>query len=597
MKNKKCDIRHIFCGTILQLQKLVPFMQKNRNEIVDALMVHKKAFWAVAAFSFVINFLYLVPSIYMLQVYDRVLTSRNEFTLLMLTILAAGLYGLMSFSEFIRSQILIRVGNAIDEVMSKRVFTATFESNLKSAGVNSNVALSDLNVIRQFVTGNGLFAFLDAPWFPIYLAVIFLLHPSLGFLALVGAVILIVLAYATEKLSKDPLKSANEHAVAANSFANSNLRNSEVIEAMGMLAPLIRRWYKHQAKMLGQQTIASNRAANISAITKFVRLFLQSAGLGLGALLVIEGKATPGIMIAASILISRTLAPVELLIGTWRGFSTARTAFERLTKLLISFPERNPGMNLPAPKGQISFENVYATPPRGKMAVLKGLNFKIAVGDVVGVIGPSASGKSTLARLMVGVWPAQGGKVRIDGADIYQWDKNQLGPHIGYLPQDIELFSGTVSENIARFSEFEGQEVVAAATRAGVHQMILNFPSGYDTQIGEGGSALSGGQKQRLGIARALYGSPNLVVLDEPNSNLDDAGEGALVSTIKELKNLGKTVIVITHRPNVLQVVDKLLVMNEGSVMAYGPRDEVLQTLTKGKQKIQQTVTPLKPQS
>lgn len=572
-------------------------MQKNRNEIVDALLVHKKAFWAVASFSFVINFLYLVPSIYMLQVYDRVLTSRNEFTLLMLTILVIGLYALMSFSEFIRSQILIRVGNAIDEVMSKRVFTATFENNLRSAGASPSAALSDLNVIRQFVTGNGLFAFLDAPWFPIYLAVIFLLHPSLGFLALFGSIILVALAYATEKLSKNPLKLANEQSVAANSFANSNLKNAEVIEAMGMLDPLIQRWYKHQAKMLEQQTVASNRAANISAITRFVRLFLQSAGLGLGALLVIEGKATPGIMIASSVLISRTLAPVELLIATWRSFSSARTALERLTKLLIALPARKRGMSLPAPKGEISFENVFATPPGGKSAVLKSLNFKIAVGDIVGVIGPSASGKSTLARLMVGVWPAQVGKVRIDGADIYQWDKNQLGPYIGYLPQDIELFSGTVAENIARFGEFEGQEVVTAAMRSGVHQMILNFPTGYDTQIGDGGSILSGGQKQRIGIARALYGNPSLIVLDEPNSNLDDVGEAALVATIKELKNLGKTVVVITHRANVLQVVDKLLVMNDGSVMTYGPKDQVLQTLTKNKQQIQQSTSSTKAQS
>lgn len=570
---------------------------QNKNEIIDAVRVHKKAFLAVASFSFVINFLYLVPSIYMLQVYDRVLTSRNEFTLLMLSLLVVGLYGLMSFSEYIRSQILIRVGNAIDEVMSKRVFTATFENNLKLRSGNPNVALSDLNMIRQFVTGNGLFAFLDAPWFPIYLAVTFLLHPALGFLALVGTIILIILAYATKKLSSEPLKLANEHAVAANSFANNNLRNAEVIEAMGMLAPLIQRWYRHQARMLEQQTVASNRAANISAITKFVRLILQSAGLGLGALLVLEARVTPGVMVAASILISRSLAPVEQLIGSWNGFSSAKAAFDRLTELLKFYPKREEGMNLPPPKGEISFENVFATPPGGKTPVIRGVNFKISVGDVVGVIGPSASGKSTLARLMVGVWPAQVGKVRIDGADIYQWDKNQLGPYMGYLPQDIELFGGTVAENISRFGESDSQEVISAASRAGIHQMILNFPSGYDTQIGDAGGVLSGGQKQRLGIARALYGSPSVVVLDEPNSNLDEVGETSLVATIKELKNLGKTVVVITHRLNVLQVVDKLLVMNEGALMAYGPRDEIFQALAKNKQQIQQSPNPVKSSS
>jgi ATP-binding cassette subfamily C exporter for protease/lipase len=560
-----------------------------KNEVSDAIVAHKKAFWVVACFSFVINFLYLAPSIYMLQIYDRVLTSRSEFTLLMLTILVAGMYGIMAFSEYIRSQILIRVGNAVDQVMSKRVFTATFESNLRNGNSNSSVALSDLNNVRQFVTGNGLFAFLDVPWFPIYLTVIYLLHPSLGVLALVGAVILIGLAYANEKLSKEPLEAANQHAVLANNFASSNLRNAEVIEAMGMLQPLMHRWYKNQSKMLEQQTIASNRAANISAVTRFVRLLLQSGGLCLGALLVISGDVTPGVMIAASILIGRTLAPVELLIGTWRTFSSARTAFERLTKLLEMLPERKVGMSLPPPRGEISLENVFCTPPGGKSAVLKSLNFKILTGDVVGIIGASASGKSTLARLIVGVWPAQVGKVRLDGADIYQWNKDELGPHIGYLPQDIELFNGTVAENIARFSEINSAEVVNAANRSGVHQMIFGLSNGYDTQIGDGGNILSGGQKQRLGIARALYGSPSLIVLDEPNSNLDDVGEAALVQTIKELKTLGKTVVIVTHRPNILQVVDKLLVMKDGSILTYGPKDQVLQVLAKGKQQIQQS--------
>lgn len=556
------------------------------NEILKAISIHKKAFWAVAIFSFCINFLYLTPSIYMLQVYDRVLTSRNEFTLMMLTLLVIGMYAIMSFFEFIRSQILIRVGNAVDEVMSKRVFVASFESNLRAAGANPALALGDLNSIRQFVTGNGLFAFLDVPWFPIYLAVIFMLHPWLGMLALVGAIILVVLAYLTEKLSKDPLKAANEHANAASNFANSNLRNAEVIEAMGMLNPMIDKWYKHQSSMLMQQTVASNRAANIAAITKFTRLFLQSAGLGLGAVLVIEGKATPGVMIAASILISRTLGPVELVISTWKSFSAARTSFERLSKLLDIHPARQVGMSLPPPKGQLSLENVYCTPPGGRAAVLKGLNFNLPPGSVVGIVGPSASGKSTLARLLVGVWPAQVGKVRLDGADIYQWDKTELGPHVGYLPQDIELFGGTVAENIARFGDIDSQEIVNAANMAGVHQMILSLPNGYDTQIGDGGGILSGGQRQRIGIARALYRNPSLIVLDEPNSNLDEAGEVSLISTIKQLKALGKTVLIITHRPNVLLAVDQLLVMKEGSILTLGPRDKVLQIASKGQPQI-----------
>lgn len=554
-------------------------MQNNKNEIFQAVSKHKTAFWAVAAFSFVINFLYLTPSIFMLQVYDRVITSRSQFTLLMLALIAIGMYLVSACLELARSQVLIRVGNAIDEVLSKRVFTATFENNLRVGVGNPSTALGDLNNIRQFVTGNGLFAFLDAPWMPIYLIVIFLLHPVLGFFALFGALILVALTYLTEKVSKEPLSKANQHAMAANNFANSNLRNAEVIEAMGMLTPLIKRWYKHQANMLEQQTIASQRAASISAVTKFCRMILQSGALGLGAWLVIKGEATPGIMIAASILVGRSLAPVELLIGTWKQFTAAKNSYERLNKLLEVLPPRESGMSLPTPKGNISIEGVFATPPGAKAAVLRNINLQIQSGDVVGVIGPSASGKSTLARLMVGVWPAQVGKVRLDGADIYQWNKDELGPAIGYLPQDIELFNGTVAENIARFGDINAEQVVAAATMAGVHQMILNLPNGYDTPLGEAGSVLSGGQRQRIGIARALYANPSLIVLDEPNSNLDDVGEGALVQTVRALKQAGKTVILITHRTSILQAVDKLLLMREGTVASFGPRDQVLQAI------------------
>lgn len=564
--------------------------QVERNEILEAVMVHKKAFWAVGLFSFAINFLYLTPSLYMLQVYDRVVSSRSEFTLVVLSVLCIGLYALMGALEYARSQVLIRVGNAIDEVMSKRVFTATFENNLRAGGGNPSIALNDLNNVRQFVTGNGLFAFLDAPWMPIYLIVIFMLHPSLGIFAVVGALVLVALTYVTEKVSKEPLGLANTHAIAASNFANSNLRNAEVIEAMGMLRPLIKRWYKHQARMLEQQTIASNRAATVSAATKLVRMILQSGALGLGALLVIQGKATPGIMIAGSILMGRALAPVELLIGTWKGFNSARTSYGRLLTLLKVLPPRGTGMSLPTPMGQVTLENVYATPPGAKSAVIKGLNLQIAQGEIVGIIGPSASGKSTLARLIVGVWAAQVGKVRLDGADIYQWNKDELGPSIGYLPQDIELFNGTVAENIARFGDVDGEKVVAAAQKAGVHQMILNLPNGYDTNLGEAGGALSGGQRQRIGIARALYGDPSLIVLDEPNSNLDDVGEAALVASLKVMKQLGKTVIVITHRMNVLQAVDKLLLMRDGTAAAFGPRDQVLQALANANQQQQQAI-------
>lgn len=555
-----------------------------RNEILRAVLVHKKAFWAVALFSFVINFLYLTPSIYMMQIYDRVITSRNELTLITLSVLCVGLYVIMSGLEFVRSQVLIRVGNAIDEVMSKRVFIATFESNLRASQGNPGAALSDLNSIRQFVTGNGLFAFLDAPWMPIYLVVIFLLHPLFGYFALGGAILLILLAYVNERVTKEPLKLANNNAMAASSFANSNLRNSEVIEAMGMLRPLISKWYQYQSRMLEQQTLASNNGSIISSSTKTIRLIIQSGTLGVGAYLVILGQITPGVMMAANILTGRALAPIELLIGSWKGFDAARSAYERLLSLLNALPIRDVGMSLPPPKGDLIFEGVYATPPGGKTTVIKGLNLKINSGDVLGIIGPSASGKSTLARLMVGVWGSQVGKVRLDGADIYQWNKDELGIHIGYLPQDIELFNGSVAENIGRFGDIDSQKVVLAAERAGVHQMILQLPKGYDTMIGEAGGVLSGGQRQRIGIARALYGEPSLIVLDEPNSNLDEIGEAALVNSLKIMKEMGKTIVVITHRMNVLQAVDKLLIMKDGVAIGFGPRDEVLRSLKEANQ-------------
>lgn len=556
---------------------------KKTNEIIEALRVHRKAFVAVAAFSFVINFLYLTPSLYMLQVYDRVVTSRSELTLLFLSVIAVAMFIVMGGLEFARSQVLIRVGNAIDEVLSKRVFTATFENNLRAGQGNPAQALGDLNNVRQFVTGNGLFAFLDAPWIPIYLVVIFMLHPLLGWFAVGGTLLLVLLTYITEKVSKGPLEAANRHAIQASNFASSNLRNAEVIEAMGMLRPMITRWYRHQANMLDQQTVASHRAATVSAVTKLVRLVIQSGALGLGAYLVIKGQSTAGVMIAASILTGRALAPVELLIATWKGFASARSAYERLARLLEVLPPRVAGMSLPPPRGLITLENVYATPPGGKVAVIKGVNFAILPGEVVGVIGPSASGKSSLARLMVGIWQAQVGKVRLDNADVFLWNKDELGPKIGYMPQDVELFNGTVAENIARFGAIDSDKVVAAAQMAGVHDMILHFPNGYDTPIGEGGSVLSGGQRQRIGIARAVYGLPSFIVLDEPNSNLDDVGEAALVGTVQALKQAGRTVVVITHRMSVLQAVDKLLLMRDGTVQAYGERDAVLQALAQAR--------------
>lgn len=565
-----------------------PKFQIPQNEIAQALVGFKSAFRTVGVFSAIINLIMLVPSIYMLQVYDRVLPSRNEITLLMLTLIMLGAYAFMSALEFVRSFVLVRVGAKLDMQLNKRVYTAAFEHNLRRGGTNAGQALSDLTNIRQFLTGNALFAFFDAPWFPFYLAVIFLFEPGLGFFALGGTLILIVLAYINEKVSKKPLSEANTLAIASSTLATNNLRNAEVIESMGMLPNLMHRWFKLHARFLQLQAEASEKAGIVSAVTKFFQTSLQSLVLGYGALLAVEGKISPGMMIAASILMGKALGPVQQVIGVWKSWSSTRSAYQRLTTLLEANPPRQAGMALPKPQGLLTVEGVMAAPPGAQVAVIKGLSFAIQPGDALGVIGPSGSGKSTLARLLVGVWPAAAGKVRLDSADIFQWNKDELGPHIGYLPQDIELFSGTVSENIARFGEVDPEKVIEAAKRAGVHEMILHFPKGYDTMLGDAGAGLSGGQKQRIGLARAMYGDPSLIVLDEPNSNLDDVGEQALVAAILEMRRRGKTVVLITHRTSVIGVTNKLLLLRDGVAQMFGPTNDVLTALSQQAQQAQQ---------
>jgi ATP-binding cassette subfamily C exporter for protease/lipase len=559
-----------------------------KNEIEQALIGFKHTFFTIGIFSAISNLLMLVPSIYMLQVYDRVLASRNEITLLMLTLMMLGAYLLMSGLELIRSFILVRVGAQFDMKLNKRVYTAAFEQNLKKAGGNAGQALNDLTNIRQFLTGNALFAFFDAPWFPVYLIVIFFFEPSLGVFALAGTAILVALAFVNEKVSKKPLADAGAMAIQAGALATNNLRNAEVIESMGMLPNLMGRWFKLHSKFLNLQAEASEKAGTVGAVTKFVQVSLQSLILGYGALLAIEGKITPGMMIAASILVGRALAPVQQVIGVWKTWSGTRAAYVRLAELLAAHPARDSGMPLPKPLGGMSVETVTAAPPGSQAPVLKNLNFAIAPGDVLGVIGPSGSGKSTLARLLVGVWPAQQGKVRLDGADIYHWNKAELGPHIGYLPQDIELFAGTVSENIARFGNIDAEQVVAAAKRAGVHDLILHFPQGYDTMLGDGGAGLSGGQKQRLGLARAMYGDPSIIVLDEPNSNLDDVGEAALLQGIMDLRQHGKTIVLITHRTSIIAATTKLLLLRDGAAAMFGPTKDVIAALNQSTQQAQQ---------
>lgn len=550
--------------------------RKAKTDLQLAIAECRGGFGMAGVFSFFINLLMLVSPLYMLQVYDRVLGSRNEYTLLMLTVIALMMLMVLGGLEFLRSQVLVRIGNRIDGKLAERLFTAVYRRSLEMPSGSRTQPLQDLLNLRQFLTGQGLFAFFDAPWTPLFLAVIFMMHPLLGLVALGGAVVLFALAILTEVSTRKPLQAANMEAIKATGFAETNLRNAEVVQAMGMLPGLRQRWFANQQRMLSLQALASDRAGAISAVTKFVRIAVQVLILGVGAFLAIRHEITPGMMIAGSIIMGRALAPVEQAIGAWKHFIAARTAYSRLTELFQKYPAARERMPLPPPKGAVSLEQVVAVPPGSQTVTLRGIGFNVEAGEAIGIIGPSAAGKSTLARIIVGVWGVYAGKVRIDGADIQSWDREALGPHIGYLPQDVELFNGTIAENIARFGEVDSAAVVDAARRAGVHDLILRLPQGYDTLIGEGGSALSAGQRQRVGLARALYGDPVLVVLDEPNSNLDEEGEAALLAAIQEMKARGCTVFVIAHRPNVLAAVDKIMVLREGNLQLFGPRQEVL---------------------
>lgn len=542
----------------------------------------------IGLFSCVVNLLMLVPTIYMLQIYDRVLTSRNQETLIGLTVIMIAMYFVIGFLEWIRSQLLIRLGNRMDQRLSGKVFRAAFEKSLRVGSTNASQYFSDLTNVRQFLTGHGLFAFFDSPWTPIFIIVIFYMHPMLGIFSIVSAVFLLCMAVLTEVVSKKPLSEANKlHSIAV-TFAGANLRNAEAIEAMGMMTHVRGHWYEKHLKFLKLQAMASERASVVSSVTKAARLIAQSSILGLGAYLAIQNIITPGMMIAASILMGRALSPVEMAIGTWKQFLSTRSSYQRLEEILTVFPDREGGMSLPPPTGQLVVSNLIAGPPGTNKQILRGVNFAVAPGDIVAIIGPSAAGKTTLARMIVGIWPPFVGGVRLDGVEVSTWDKGELGPFIGYLPQDIELLEGTVAENIARFGAIDAEKVVAAAKDAGIHEMVLQFPGGYDSPIGEGGLVLSGGQKQRIALARAIYDDPVLVVLDEPNSNLDDAGELALLNTLVKLKEAQKTIFVITHRTSILSIVDKVLLMVNGVGQAYGPRDEVLASLQKAQQPQQQ---------
>lgn len=554
------------------------------SELKKSLLSAKKSFIMVGLFSMFINILMLVPPLYMLQLYDRVLGSRSQDTLIMLTLIVVVLFITMGLLEVVRSRVLVRVGNKLDSMLSQRIFDNLFELERKAPGRSSSMPLNDLTQVRQFMTGNGLFAFFDAPWMPIYIIVLFIFHPAFGFFAIFAAIVLVGITIANEYSTKDKLAEANNLSRASTIYVDSNIRNAEVVNAMGMRNNISKVWADKYYGFLNAQNIASDSAGVWSNLSKSLRVMFQSLILGLGAYLAINMEVTPGMMIAASIIMGRALAPLDLIIGSWKGFSSARSSYERIEGLLNDFPKDKEYMKLPAPKGEITLENVVVIPPSGTVPSLKGISMKIEKGDVVGIIGPSAAGKSSLARVMLGLWPLSNGVARIDKADISQWDREDLGKYVGYLPQDIELFEGTVSQNIARFGEVEPEKVVEAASKAGVHEMILKLNEGYDTKIGPGGASLSGGQRQRIGLARALYNNPVFVVLDEPNSNLDDVGEAALVEAIKTLRAGGTTVVIITHRTNVLQATNKLALINNGVLELYGNTNDVLNAIAQKQQ-------------
>ncbi len=567
--------------------------RSHENNLQVALKACKGSFLSVGFFSLFVNALMLAPTFYMIQVSGRVVPSSSTSTLIMLTLILTIMMLTLGSLEWVRSRIMVRISNRLDALLSRDIYRASFKKALSTGGMDASAqSLNDLTSLRQFLTGNGLFAFFDAPWLPIYTAVMFLFHPWFGWMTVGSAVVLVVLAFLNHRYTGKALTEANQQSVRATLQTTKNLRNAEVIESMGMLDTLMTRWAVYQRRVLVLQSQASDKGGIITSISKTFRTWAQSIMLALGAYLVITHEINPGLLMAGSLLLGRALSPIDQMIGSWKGFVAARVQYGRLNDTLEKLNAEPPRMALPDPEGHIQVENLVIAPPGAKAAVIRNMSFVTPAGSIVGIVGPSAAGKSTLARALLGIWPPQHGTVRLDGADIAAWDKQKLGPHLGYLPQDIELFEGTISDNVARFGKVDPEKVVLAARVAGVHEMILQLPDGYDTVIGSEGINLSGGQRQRIGLARAIYGNPRLIVLDEPNSNLDDVGEKALAVALQKIKETGATVFIISHRPSILSRLDRIMVMNAGTITMYGARDHVIAELAQQQAKAQQRVAP-----
>ncbi|OBQ89269.1 type I secretion system permease/ATPase [Mesorhizobium sp. AA23] len=550
----------------------------NKSGIVrEALHACRRYFLFAAVFSLAINLLYLASPLYMLQIYDRVVTSGSETTLVMLTLVLLAAFLALAGLDLVRAAILTRASARLDRLLSARILAASVET--PSQGASPSQPIRDFDTFRQVITGSGIHALFDLPWSPIYIGIIFLLHPWLGFFALGSSLLLIAMAVLNEYIVRAPLKQANDLATANYNFTEMSLRNAEVIRAMGMIDGLVRRWGRDRGLALGQQGRASDRAAVMSGLIRFLRLTMQSLILGLGAYLVIERQITGGSMFAASLLLGRGLQPVEQIVGLWRSLILARAALGRVERLLDGGAQGERSFNLPKPSGKVAVEQLSFAIPSLQKVLLRDVSFRLEAGEALGIVGPSGAGKSTLARHLAGIMQPSRGTVRLDGADMTQWGREALGDHIGYLPQDIELFSDTVAANIGRFKTDVDREVIEAARLAGVHEMIIRLPQGYETQIGEGGAVLSGGYRQRIALARAVFGLPNLIVLDEPSSNLDADGDRALAECALELKRRGSTVIIVSHRPSTLANVDKILLLRDGAVEAFGMRNEIVALL------------------
>jgi len=551
-------------------------MSDQHNPLKSAVRSLRWAFLIVAMFSLFINIAMLVVPLYMLQIYDRVLTSMSTDTLIMLTILAVGLLFLSMLVDIARSRVLVRVGAVLDQKLSSQLFRAA----LKKPGCAAGQPLRDLGTLRSFLTGSGMLALMDAPWTPLYLIIIFLFSALLGTVALVGALIILALAILSEFAARGPMQAAANDSRKANECVDVMARNAEAVTAMGMVEALERRWLDNHQSGLCFQASASDRVAAINAVAKTVRLLLQIAILGFGAWLALQQVITPGVMIAASIIMGRALAPVQAAIGGWRQVIDARAAHGRLKNTLAQTPAYLTTTKMPPPQGRLLADDVTLRLPGNAEPVLKRVSFELEPGETMGLIGPSGAGKTTLARLLIGFWPATTGAVRLDGVEISAWPKADLGPHLGYMPQDVELLEGTVSENISRFGAPDDARIVEAAEIAGAKETILHLPDGFDTIIGAGGHVLSGGQRQRIALARAVYQLPRLIVLDEPNANLDSDGEVALCKCLEILRERGCTVIIITHKPALLSRVDRMLVLRDGALAMFGARDEVMASVS-----------------